>query len=70
LCQEGRADQVIQTVLQGLGTSGGHGMMAGGQIHNARTSREDQLGLERLLTRRLLKALHLAPDLANPLLAE
>ncbi len=65
-----RADRVIRDVLQDMGTSGGHGMMAGGQIHRCERDREEQLSLERLLTRRLLKTLDVPLEVANPMLAE
>lgn len=64
------AGQVIQEVLDGLGTAGGHGMIAGGQISpqegNDAVLRELQLSL----TQRLLKALDMPSVRGKKLIAD
>lgn len=62
LSLEVKAGDVIRTVVDGLGTSGGHGMMAGGQIRPMQGDRAVQRELEATLTRRLLKALGKNPQ--------
>ncbi len=49
------AGKVIRGLLDGLGTAGGHGMIAGGQIKGVSDTREAQAELEQKLTSRLLK---------------
>ncbi|SHI73824.1 DHHA1 domain-containing protein [Malonomonas rubra DSM 5091] len=61
---------VIQQMVEGLGTAGGHGMVAGGQIREMDEDEAAQEELERLLTRRLFKALQLDSVPGEPLLAE
>lgn len=61
---------VIQQMVDGLGTAGGHGMVAGGQIREMAVDEPAQQELERLLTRRLFKALELASVPGVPLIAE
>ncbi|BCR05587.1 DHH family phosphoesterase [Desulfuromonas versatilis] len=51
------AGDVMRTVVDGLGTAGGHGMIAGGQIPGEEGSLSAQRALEKDLTRRLLKVL-------------
>ena len=62
--------QVIQQMVEGLGTAGGHGMVAGGQIREMSEDEQAQQELERLLTRRLFKALGLPSVPGEPLVAE
>ncbi len=50
----------IQEMVAGIGTAGGHGMVAGGQIRNIAADDNSQNELERLLTRRLFKVLQIA----------
>lgn len=56
---EARLGIAIQQMVEGLGTAGGHGMTAGGQIRSIDVDENSQQELERLLTRRLFKALNL-----------
>jgi nanoRNase/pAp phosphatase (c-di-AMP/oligoRNAs hydrolase) len=49
--------EVIQQVVAGLGTAGGHGMVAGGQIRSMSADINKQQELEELLTGRLFSAL-------------
>ncbi len=51
--------KAIQEMVQGIGTAGGHGMIAGGQVRSIAIDESSQKELERLLTRRLFKALKL-----------
>lgn len=51
------AGEIMQTVVDGLGTAGGHGMMAGGQVHLAQQNRDSQKEMEQSLTLRLLEKL-------------
>jgi nanoRNase/pAp phosphatase (c-di-AMP/oligoRNAs hydrolase) len=48
------AGRVIRRLLEGLGTAGGHGMIAGGQIKGVSDSHEAQTVLEQKLISRLL----------------
>lgn len=61
---------VIQQMVEGVGTAGGHGMVAGGQIRDMAKGDVAQQELERLLTGRLFKALDLPPLSGEPLLVE
>ncbi len=67
---EAKLGKVIQQMVEGLGTAGGHGMVAGGQIRQMAEDEAAQQELERLLTRRLFKALELEPMPGEPLLLE
>lgn len=51
------AGDLIQQVVQGIGTAGGHGMIAGGQVRPFPETRAKQHELENTLTGRLLEAL-------------
>ena len=66
---EARLGMVIQQMVEGLGTAGGHGMSAGGQIRTVAADENSQKELERLLTRRMFKALDLEPVPGEPLLS-
>jgi nanoRNase/pAp phosphatase (c-di-AMP/oligoRNAs hydrolase) len=48
------AGRVIRRLLEGLGTAGGHGMIAGGQIKGVSDAHEAQAALEQKLISRLL----------------
>jgi len=48
------AGKVVRHLLEGLGTAGGHGMIAGGQIKGVSDTREAQAELEQELISRLL----------------
>ena len=70
LAHDAKLGLVIQQMVDGLGTAGGHGMVAGGQIRDMSADEGAQQELERLLTRRLFKALELSPVPGEPLIAE
>ncbi len=55
------AGEVMQDIVDGLGTAGGHGMMAGGQVRLAGESRALQKELEHSLTTRLFAKLGREP---------
>ena len=59
---------VIQEMIVGMGTAGGHGMMAGGQIRGASEDTAAQKELESLLTERYINILGLQPEPGVPLL--
>jgi nanoRNase/pAp phosphatase (c-di-AMP/oligoRNAs hydrolase) len=54
------AGELIQKLVTGIGSAGGHGMMAGGKIDNVANSYEAIAALEKLLTDRLLAELAVA----------
>ncbi|MFO7766564.1 MAG: DHH family phosphoesterase [Pelovirga sp.] len=58
---------VIQDMVAGFGTAGGHGMVAGGQIRMMDADIKAQKELEDTLTRRMLKALNLEGHIGKPL---
>jgi nanoRNase/pAp phosphatase (c-di-AMP/oligoRNAs hydrolase) len=70
LAHDAKLGLVIQQMVEGLGTAGGHGMVAGGQIREMSDAKPAQQELERLLTRRLFKALELPSVPGEPLMAE
>lgn len=70
LAPDAKLGLVIQQMVEGLGTAGGHGMVAGGQIREMSDAEPAQQELERLLTRRLFKALELPSVPGEPLIAE
>lgn len=47
------AGEIIKRLVLGMGTAGGHGMMAGGKIDNVPPDREAMLAIEKTLTERL-----------------
>jgi nanoRNase/pAp phosphatase (c-di-AMP/oligoRNAs hydrolase) len=57
LSEEIVAGEIMRVLVDGLGTAGGHGMTAGGQIRPMAASRAAQHRLEVTLTRRLLDLL-------------
>jgi nanoRNase/pAp phosphatase (c-di-AMP/oligoRNAs hydrolase) len=61
---------VIQQMVAGLGSAGGHGMIAGGQIRMVSPDEEVQQELEVTLTARMLKALNLENTGSRPLVTE
>lgn len=61
--EEINAGELIQKLVVGIGTAGGHGMMAGGKVDNVTSARVAEL--ERELTRRFLNELGLTDR--NPL---
>jgi len=59
---EAKLGSVIREMIDGMGTAGGHGMMAGGQIRGVAEDKGSQMELEHLLTRRYIKALGLQSE--------
>ena len=51
------AGEIIRSLVDGMGTAGGHGMMAGGKVDHVSSSSKAVLGVENLLTARLMKIL-------------
>jgi nanoRNase/pAp phosphatase (c-di-AMP/oligoRNAs hydrolase) len=49
--------EIIKKLVEGMGTAGGHGMMAGGKVDNVSPSMGEMLKLERILADRLFSAL-------------
>lgn len=64
------AGEMLQSVVADLGTAGGHGMIAGGQIPGIDGNRQSLASLEQTLTHRLLQAFHYYPAPGVPLVAE
>ncbi len=52
---------IIQDIVAGIGTAGGHGMVAGGQVRSIGSDCQAQQKLEQLLTERLFKAFSVDP---------
>ncbi|WP_035057751.1 bifunctional oligoribonuclease/PAP phosphatase NrnA [Desulfuromonas sp. TF] len=69
LSQEAKMGDVIREVVNGLGTAGGHGMMAGGQIRPMQGGQAVQRELEATLTRRLLTVLNKKPQRGKKLVS-
>lgn len=63
------AGKLIREVVEGLGSAGGHGMIAGGQIRPMVGNHAVQKELENTLTKRLIKALGYEPVRGRRLLA-
>lgn len=61
---ETHAGALMQEIIKGLGTGGGHSMTAGGQAHLVSTDQAALAELESVLVRRLLQAL--GRDLVEP----
>jgi len=59
---------VIQEMVIGIGTAGGHGMVAGGQVREVGEDDQAQQDLERLLTKRMFHALNLPIVSGEPLI--
>jgi nanoRNase/pAp phosphatase (c-di-AMP/oligoRNAs hydrolase) len=55
--QETHAGILMQKVIKGLGTGGGHSMTAGGQVRPLASDAAEQEALEEALARRLAEAL-------------
>ena len=56
---EARLGLVIQEMVAGIGTAGGHGMVAGGQVRSVAEDDQSQQDLEELLVERMFQALGL-----------
>jgi hypothetical protein len=61
---------VIQEMVKGLGSAGGHGMIAGGQVREIADDDRSQQQIEQLLTRRMLQKLELPVCAGEPLIDE
>jgi len=61
LCHDLKSGELMKNVVGDLGTAGGHGMIAGGQIRSLTSEPAVLRELERTLTRRLLEQLHRKP---------
>jgi len=61
---EAKLGLMIQKMVAGIGTAGGHGMIAGGQVRNIDGGDEAQQELEQVLTERMFQALNL-PQIAG-----
>lgn len=68
--QDARLGSMIRQALEGIGTAGGHGMMAGGQVRDVEEDKGSQKELERLVTRRFIKALGLQSEPGVALLGD
>lgn len=63
------AGKIIRDIVEGLGTAGGHGMIAGGQIKPMQGNHAVQRELENTLSKRLLKVLDYQPVRGRHLLS-
>ena len=66
--QDLNAGEIIKRLVVGLGTAGGHGMMAGGKIDNVPPNQQAILLVEQKLTERLLGELNLQGRVPHRLL--
>lgn len=62
--------KLIQEMVEGLGSAGGHGMIAGGQVRGIAADVKSQQEIEQLLTQRMLNKLELPLCAGEPLLPE
>jgi nanoRNase/pAp phosphatase (c-di-AMP/oligoRNAs hydrolase) len=60
--QEINAGEVMRHVVEGFGTAGGHGMIAGGQVPDLPADSDALRDLEERLTKRLLERLQRSPN--------
>ncbi len=65
---EAQLGLTIQEIVVGIGTAGGHGMIAGGQIRSVKGDAQSQHDLEQLLTTRLFQVFDLSPVAGKSLL--
>jgi nanoRNase/pAp phosphatase (c-di-AMP/oligoRNAs hydrolase) len=65
---EARLGLVLQQVIAGIGTAGGHGMIAGGQVRDVAEDEESQQKLEELLIQRLFQSFDLEPTKGESLI--
>lgn len=68
LNQEVKLGLLIQKMVAGIGTAGGHGMIAGGQVRSVAEDDQAQQELEQLLTERMFKILDLKQSVGKPLI--
>ncbi len=59
---EAKLGLVIQEMVAGIGTAGGHGMVAGGQVRGVAEDDQSQQDLEELLVERMFQALSLTKN--------
>ncbi|MDX2480032.1 MAG: DHH family phosphoesterase [Desulfuromusa sp.] len=64
---EARLGLLIQKMVAGIGTAGGHGMIAGGQIRSIAMDDQSQQDLEQMLTERMFQALNLKQPVGESL---
>ncbi|NQU42993.1 DHH family phosphoesterase, partial [bacterium] len=57
--REGDAGRVIQRIVHGLGTGGGHRAMAGGQVRISNDSAEGRKEAEEIVRKRFLRSIRL-----------
>lgn len=62
------AGEIIKRLVQGVGTAGGHGMMAGGKIDDVPADKAAILRTEKMLTKRLLAELDMQDAVPRKLL--
>lgn len=67
---DARLGLVIQDMVKGVGSAGGHGMIAGGQVRGVGQDEASQQNIEQLLTRRMLNKLEIPVTAGEPLLSE
>ncbi|SEA65970.1 DHH family protein [Desulfuromusa kysingii] len=65
---EAKLGLVIQQVIAGIGTAGGHGMIAGGQVRDIGEDQHSQLQLEKLLIARLFEVFNVEPSVGESLI--
>ncbi|MCK4503738.1 MAG: DHH family phosphoesterase [Desulfuromonadales bacterium] len=58
---DGQLGLIIQQIVAGIGTAGGHGMIAGGQVRSVAADKPSQRKLEQLLIERMFQAFNLEP---------
>lgn len=65
---DARLGAVIQKMVAGVGSAGGHGMVAGGQVRDMAEDSKSQEDLEQLLTERMFEALEIPKTSAESLI--
>lgn len=65
---EAKLGLIIQEMVAGIGTAGGHGMVAGGQVRDIAEDEQTQQDLEKILIERMFPALNLARIPGEPLI--
>ena len=68
LNSEAKLGLLIQKMVAGIGTAGGHGMIAGGQVRSVAEDDQSQFDLEHLLTERMFQLLNLQQTAGEPLI--
>ncbi len=67
---DARLGLVIQEMVKGVGSAGGHGMVAGGQVRGIGPDERSQREIEALLSKRMLQKLSIPACPAVPLIAD